>query len=274
MDKQLKLTVLIDNIGACDLKSEWGLSVYITYNGKNYLLDGGTTGTFIDNAEKLGIDIKSVDYAVLSHMHYDHADGLPRFLDSNDHAPLLLREGAAENCYHSYWFWHKYIGMKKGVLTKYADRIRYVSGDYQVEEGVYIIPHKTEGLEKIGKKAHMSVRKGMRYVPDDFSHEQSLVFDTDKGLVIFNSCSHGGADNIIKEVAGTFPGKKIYAIIGGFHLVLTPEGEVRALAKRMEETGIECVVTGHCTGGRAYDILKKELGDKLMQLHCGFTLEI
>ncbi len=55
-------------------------------------------------------------------------------------------------------------------------------------------------------------------VSGDYSHEQSLVVDTEKGPVIFNSCSHGGAANIINEVTQTFPNKKIYGLVGGFHL--------------------------------------------------------
>ena len=47
------------------------------------------------------------------------------------------------------------------------------------------------------------------FIPDDFSHEQSLVIDTAKGLVILNSCSHSGVENIINEVHSTFPDKHI-----------------------------------------------------------------
>ena len=31
-------TILIDNIACGELKGEWGLSIYIEYNGKNILL--------------------------------------------------------------------------------------------------------------------------------------------------------------------------------------------------------------------------------------------
>jgi 7,8-dihydropterin-6-yl-methyl-4-(beta-D-ribofuranosyl)aminobenzene 5'-phosphate synthase len=64
----------------------------------------------------------------------------------------------------------------------------------------------------------MFVRTDSGFKPDDFSHEQSLVLETDMGLIIFNSCSHGGAVNIINEIKSTFPGKHIYGLIGGFHL--------------------------------------------------------
>ena len=110
-------------------------------------------------------------------------------------------------------------------------------------------------------------------LPDDFAHEQSLVFETPKGLVVFNSCSHGGADTIIKEVAATFADRRIIALIGGFHLFMTPEKEVRALAERIRATGIERVYTGHCTGTKAFQILKEELGDQVEQLSTGLVME-
>lgn len=115
--------------------------------------------------------------------------------------------------------------------------------------------------------------KVCRWSPDDFAHEQSLVFDTPEGIVIFNSCSHGGADSIINEVAATFPEKKLLALIGGFHLFNKPAEEVRALAKRIKETGIQYVYTGHCTGKKSYMILKDELGDTVQQLKTGLVME-
>ena len=57
----MKATVLIDNISHEELKGEWGLSILIEYNDKKILLDGGTSGRFIDNAGKLGIDLNDID---------------------------------------------------------------------------------------------------------------------------------------------------------------------------------------------------------------------
>lgn len=108
---------------------------------------------------------------------------------------------------------------------------------------------------------------------DDFSHEQSLVLDTDKGLVIVNCCSHGGVVNIINEVKSTFPGKNVYGIIGGFHLFNKSEKEIRSVAGAILDTGIDFVCTGHCTGKRAYEIMKEELGDRIELLHVGLELE-
>lgn len=267
--------VLIDNVSKDELVSEWGLAFYIEYEGHKILLDAGQSAGFADNAKKLGIDLKEIEYGVLSHGHYDHADGMPTFFANNEKASFYLRKGTAETCYgKKNRFFHHYNGIKKGTLETYADRIVYVEGDYELTKGVYLIPHKTLGLEKIAKKANLYVREHGRWYPDDFAHEQSLVFDTPKGLVIFNSCSHGGADNIINEVAATFPEKEICALIGGFHLYKASEDYIRELAKRIRGTGILKVVTGHCTGEEAYKLLKEELGDTLEQMYTGMTIEI
>lgn len=46
-----------------------------------------------------------------------------------------------------------------------------------------------------------------------------------------------------------------------------------SLADRIKKTGIERIYTGHCTGKKAFDILKRELGDKAQQLYVGLVIE-
>lgn len=269
----MKATVLTDNLAQEGLQGEWGLCVHIDTGKNQILLDTGASSLFLENAKKLGVSIEEVEYAVLSHAHYDHADGMEVFFQENAKANFYLREGSGENCYKKLLFFYKYIGLPKGVLKAFENRITYVSNDFQLCEGVSLIPHKTPDLQKIGKKSGMYVKKGNKKVPDDFSHEQSLVVETEQGLVIFNSCSHGGADHIIEEVKATYPDRKITALIGGFHLFDRPEAEVRALAEGIRATGIEEIYTGHCTGKAAYQVLKEELGDKVHLLKTGLVME-
>lgn len=269
----MKATVLIDNIAKDGLKGEWGLSVFIHQGDTRILLDTGASGNFAANADKLGIPLKKVDYAVLSHAHYDHADGMDKFFSINSKAKFYVSSNCKENCYGKRWIFSKYIGIKRGILEAYKDRIVYVKGDKVIADGVRILSHKTKGLEEKAKKDGLCIKENKKLRPDNFAHEQSLVIDTDSGLVIFNSCCHGGADTVISEVQKSFPNKKIYALIGGFHLYKSSDDEVRALADRIRKTGIEKIYTGHCTGKKAFDILKSELGDKAQQLHVGLVIE-
>lgn len=266
--------VLSDNIADGDFQGEWGLSIYIEYNEKNFLLDTGASDLFVQNANKLGKSIKAVDYAILSHAHYDHSDSMATFFNLNNHAPFFLRKGCKENCYSKKRIFHKYIGLPKHILTDFHDRITYVEEDYEIIPGVYLIPHKTPNLKLIGKRERMYHREHHQWIYDNFSHEQSLVFRTEKGLVIFNSCCHGGVGNIIHEVAKTFPAERVYGIIGGFHLFNKSDEEIDAVIRQIKDAGIKYVCTGHCTGGHAYKILKSNLGDMIHQLKVGMQIEL
>jgi len=269
---ETKLTVIVDNIPNGELRGEWGLSILAEHREKKILADVGGSGLFAENFEKLGLDLDEVDCATLSHAHYDHANGMREFFKRNRRARFYLREAAEENCYKKLLFFQKYIGLPRKILGDYPDRIEKLSGDYELCEGAYLIGHKTAGLEETGRREKMYRKTGKGFVPDDFSHEQSLVLDTEKGLVIINCCCHGGAVNIINEVKSTFPASRVYALIGGFHLFNKSEEEILAVARAIKETGIEYVCTGHCTGRRAYDILKTVLGESLHQLHVGLEM--
>lgn len=266
-------TILIDNISNNpDLTAEWGLSIHIEYQGRKYLLDTGASEMFAQNAEALDIDLSQVEFGVLSHAHHDHADGMDTFFSINPTAPFFLRAGSEENCYGCKDESLDYIGIKKGILETYRDRIRYAEGKVELAPGVYLLGHSTPDLDYCGQRYQMFLKIADQFMYDDFRHEQSLIFDTDKGLIIFNSCCHGGADLIIQEALDAFPGRKVYAIVGGFHLFQTPAGQVKEFARRLEETGVEHVVTGHCTGQEAFDILNDMLGDKVQQMETGLTL--
>lgn len=269
----MKASVLVDNIGCGELKGEWGLSFYIEYEGKKILLDGGGASCLCaENAQRLGLSLADVDFAVLSHAHYDHADGLRAFFEQNASAKLYLQESCRENCYRVKDGHMKYIGIQEGLLETYADRLVRVRGDRKICPGVCVVAHHTPHLEKAGKREQMFLKEGETWITDCFAHEQSLVFQTDGGIVIFNSCSHGGADNIIREVSACFPGQKIRAMVGGFHLHNKTDDYIRALAERIQSTGVEQIYTGHCTGENGVRVLTEELGEKVHQLRVGLEM--
>lgn len=75
----MKITVLTENtisknaeISKLHLQGEHGLSLFIQTQNRNILFDMGQTNLFAKNASLLGIDLQTVDFAILSHGHYDH----------------------------------------------------------------------------------------------------------------------------------------------------------------------------------------------------------
>ena len=269
----MRITVLTDNIESNGLTGEWGLSFYIEYHGRKLLLDAGQSGVFAENAEKLGLSLADVDFAVLSHAHYDHADGMSVFLDRNSRAKLYLQESCRENCYRVKEGRMKYIGIRKGMLEKYRDRLVRVRGDHRLYEGIRLIVHHTPGLEEAGRREKMFLKQDDGWVTDCFAHEQSLVLECPEGIVIFSSCSHGGADNIIREIAAKYPGRRVLAMIGGFHLHNKDDAYIRIFAEKLRRTGVEQIYTGHCTGDNGFRILSGELGGMVHQLYAGLEIE-
>lgn len=310
----LKFTVLTENQEREGLECEHGLSFYIEYKNKKYLLDAGKTEVFMRNAVQLGINLRAVDTAVLSHAHYDHADGFETFFQVNDTAKVFAcAPGKLADCWSVGSESTRYIGIKPEILEKYGQRFCWVSkeseaaddrtvgssdaaddmaagvdgatemtkGVNSLADGVWLVPHSTPNLSEIGARTGMYRRCCADLIPDDFAHEQSLVFETDGGLVIFNSCSHGGVANIVSEVRRAFPKKQIIAYIGGFHLkapgvdaLNCSEQEVEELGRSLLNLGIRQIYTGHCTGKTGYEVLKRVMGDVLQPLYPGLGAEV
>ena len=272
----MKITVLTDNNGHEELDGEWGLSFLIEYGDRKILLDAGATDLFLKNASLLGIDLSDIDFAVLSHAHYDHGNGFVPLFEQNKQVRLYLQKCCGASCYAEKEQQGipqtEYIGLPEELFDTYSSRLVRVEGDYRLADDIYLIPHKEAGRDAIGRREKMYVKTAGGMIPDDFSHEQSLVFDTEKGLVIFNSCSHAGASAIIDEVCETFPGKPVMALLGGFHLYNKTADEVRLFAKRLKDTHAGRVFTGHCTGEDAFRILKEELGDSISQFYAGLKI--
>lgn len=270
----MRITTLIENTATGSLAAEWGLSLLIEHRGRTILLDAGGSDRFLENCRAMNVDLSRVDAAVLSHAHYDHSGGFEAFCRLNDHAPLYLRRSAQENCYSRHGFVRAYIGVQRGMLERMDGRIVRVEGKFAVDDGIWLMPHTQPDMAARGRKAHMYQRLDGRFVPDDFSHEQSLVFETGEGLVIFNSCSHGGVDAILDETAAAFPGRPLRAMVGGFHLFRTPKREVRLLAQKLSRMGTPELYTGHCTGDSAMGVLSEALPGKVHRLETGAVFEL
>ena len=271
MIQRLEMTVLIDNVAEEPLVGEWGLSIMIDADGRRILLDTGASGQFAQNAQRLGIDLSSVDAGVLSHAHYDHSDGLEPFFSLNGAAPFLVREGARENCFGIKDGALRYIGIRAGVLEKYAPRIRYVRGVYEIADDIWLLPHRRADYSAIARRNDLYTVDGGGRRPDDFAHEQSLVIATKRGLVVFNSCSHVGMTNILADIQAMLGRSDVCAYVGGLHLYKMTDAELDALCAEIGQMPIRHIFTGHCTGDHAFQYLKARLGDRIEQFSSGFV---
>ena len=248
----MEITILIENEGRASLRGEHGLSMYLRYKGHTLLLDAGETGDFAQNAALLGCPLEAVEAAVLSHGHHDHGNGFPALLRLNEQIRIFARTTALE--------------------PRYTPRGNY-SGLSDLMRGEFA--HRFELSDSVRE-----IFPGLWLVPDAVDHEQSLVCETADGLVVLNSCCHAGADNIVDDILARFPGKRVRALVGGFHLMgsggvstLGKEPDtVRAMARRLtEELGAE-LYTGHCTGEPAFALLEEAAPDRVRAIHTGDVL--
>ncbi|MDO4796690.1 MAG: 4'-phosphopantetheinyl transferase superfamily protein [Coriobacteriales bacterium] len=282
MPSHLYATVLVDNSDAPGMCCEWGLSLHVRYGQRSVLLDFGQSRAFARNAQALSIDLNSVDIAVLSHAHYDHANGMDAFFRHNDHASLFLSEACTQACWSSKGNTAQphYIGIQDGMLERHAHRLRYVSTRTvtTIAPGIHLVPHTTAGLAQKGERDGMLVARGTTWEPDDFSHELSLVFELDgaqgPALGVFSSCSHAGPAAIVSEVRAAFGNRRIAAFVGGLHLFRANDAHVREVAHALDAAGVRSVWTGHCTGDHALKLLRSELPNRVWPFAPGMRFSV
>lgn len=276
----MKITVLVENTGPSEFKIEHGLSLYIEFNDKKYLLDAGPSDSFFKNAHALSIDLDRVDKAVLSHGHYDHGDGFMVFLNQYKDKVVYGAKNIFDDYYSGSGGSVHYIGLSS-KLKQMKNRFNTISKDTKIDEKIYLILDDVSNTKEIGvqKKLYKKVDDVLQ--PDNFDHELSLVFDTPKGLVICNSCSHAGLESIVDNIKKRL-NKPVYAYVGGLHMKSTKnhietssftEEQIQNLCIFIEKN-IQYVLTGHCTGNVSYDLLKKYLKDRIDFLTTGKTIEI
>lgn len=254
----MKVVTLMENT-ACreDLCFEHGLSLYLETQTHKILFDAGQSAAFRDNAEKLGVDLEKVEFAVLSHGHYDHSGGLRKFLEVNNNAPVYVSCHAFEPHYST----NGYIGMDPALKGNH--RIQFVAEEMVLAEGITLhridaAPMDTAGL--------LVEEKGVRK-PDDFRHEQYLLLEEQGKRILVSGCSHKGILNIVEAFRPDI-------LIGGFHFMkIESEKVLEAAAKKLLEYDT-VYYTGHCTGQKQYDYLKNLMGERLHYIAAGTVLEL
>ena len=112
----MKIINLMENIqGKQDVLSEHGLSFYVEAKGHKLLVDCGQTASFIENANRLQVDLEKIDTVILSHGHYDHSGGILSFAEINPHAKIYLQKSAVLPYYHKTEDEERYIGIDPAI---------------------------------------------------------------------------------------------------------------------------------------------------------------
>jgi len=232
-----------------EYRAEHGLSIYIETGNHKLLFDTGRGGLFLENAEKMGVDLSKVDTAVISHGHYDHGGGLPYFLEINQTAKIYIHKKAFGDYYSSRPDGTAYIGLDKNLQDH--PQIILVDEFLQIDEELSLFSDvKGNELPSLSNKVLLVKEEG-DFVEDPFWHEQNLIIKENGNTVLLAGCAHNGIVNII-ERCKQITGRYADVVIGGFHLFnpSTKASEspqlVAAIAKQLKSTGSQ-YYTCHCT---------------------------
>jgi 7,8-dihydropterin-6-yl-methyl-4-(beta-D-ribofuranosyl)aminobenzene 5'-phosphate synthase len=259
------------------------MSLHITFNGHNILFDTGASGSFARNAERLSVDVASVETAVLSHHHFDHGGGLRCFLDANAKARVHIGAPPGGECFIKLLpFVKKYVGLDRTLMTHCSDRFKIVEKPDEILPDVFVFPRVSGPCPRPAGNKRLFVRRDGKLTPDDFAHEIVMAIRESNKLVIFTGCSHNGVLNMVDAAAREFDGIPVKAVIGGFHLVASPpfnfmagtRREVEDLAKKVLDYPVEHTYTGHCTGKKAFAVLKAVMGGHITDLRTGSCFEV
>jgi len=192
---KVRIHVVVDNYAERGLLSAWGLSLYVETSNVRILFDFGPDPHILEyNSKKLGLDPKSLDFAVLSHYHVDHFGGAA------------------------------YVAQEVPGLTTYVPpgpQARLVSlglNPVVVEHSIAPAP----GVFIAGP-----MRAGFMF------YEIALLLTAPAALapVLVVGCSHPGVVKVVK-LCERIAGQKLFAVVGGMHMPSLSELEY--LAKRVE----------------------------------------
>ena len=222
--KKVELKIVYDN-NAFDpeLKTTWGFACHIDTGEAKILFDiGGDPKILLANMDRLGIAIGEIETIVLSHIHGDYIGGLPGVLNENSRVDIYVPASFPDDF--------------KSRVKAYGSNLIEVHGALKICEGVMTTGELGSGII-----------------------EQSLIVNSQRGLVVVTGCAHPGIANIV-ETTIQLTKRDVYLVVGGFHLGGATKEEILSVVERVRSLGVTNVAPCHCSGDLARRIFKDSFG--------------
>ena len=254
-----RVTILYDAFGGKrGLTHDWGFAALVEYGGKRILFDTGNNGeTFAQNVRALGVDLRRLDFVVISHRHGDHTSGLSHVLRVNPQVKIYAPRdnfGVFGAALPSTFY------RRDATLP---DSMRYFDGNPPAElsfgtawpgANIQWVDTLTEVAPGVTLISTVSRTPGTLEL-----RELSLAVRGPKGLLLLVGCSHPGIETILQ--ASRPVGNRVHIIFGGLHLVTSPDTAIARLASALrEQWRVDRIAPGHCTGEPGFAALERVFG--------------
>lgn len=278
MQPSLRLTILCENTVGRPIAAigEHGFACLIERGADTYLFDTGQGLGLLQNARALKKDLARVSTVVLSHGHYDHTGGLPDLLRLTGEIEVVAHPDIFSERYWAGLGPRRFIGIpyQRPYLENLGCRFRFTSSFTPLAPGLWVtgeIPRR-HPLEK-GDANMVMIEANGRETIDPLSDDLSLVIDAPRGLVVVLGCAHAGLINILHHVRAKTGREKIYAIVGGTHLMAASDALFEETVRALDEFGVEKIAAAHCTGLPRAAQLQARFGARFVFATVGTQLE-
>lgn len=254
--RDLKITLLSTMLADGKELGEWGFAALVEVDGRRLLVDTGAhTDVVLKNAQTLGIDLTTIPEIVLTHHHWDHVGGL-----------LTLREAVRKNAPEALARVHVGEGafLSRTSVTPgiEGNALLLVKPDYEKSGGVFVTHAKPvelyPGVWLTGPvpRPHRErnwmpgsrIKTTGGLVEDNLPEDQTLLFDTEAGLVALFGCGHAGIINTLEYARTVVRPARIHAVIGGIHVFNASDETLQWTAEKLAGFGVDHFIGAHCTG--------------------------
>jgi 7,8-dihydropterin-6-yl-methyl-4-(beta-D-ribofuranosyl)aminobenzene 5'-phosphate synthase len=243
---------------------------------RTVLFDVGPYGdVWLDNAERLGVDLAAIETVFLSHWHWDHSGGLPAVVEAIADTRRAAGLAAPIVDLHPDRPDQRGIQSAGGAFVMLPEEPTFAAlelagatielhpDDHVFGGGRFLgsgAIERTTSYEA-GLVGHHSFRFGAGPDGSDVVVADPLIMDErflaaevrGRGVTVLSACSHAGIVNACLGAQQRFPGAPIDVVLGGYHLAGGPM-EPR-IAPTVDDLATliapRIVAPGHCTGWRA-----------------------
>src|SRR5713101_2881906 len=201
-----RVTILYDSFGKSPtLTMDWGFAALVEYGGKHILFDTGNNAQIFEhNVKAVGVDLRNLDFVVMSHRHGDHMGGLAYLLKVNPTVKIYApreRSGVYGDDQPSSTWYRKdpSLPAEQRYYSGAPPEIIHM-GEAWPSANFQLIDKKTEIASGMYLIALVSDKPGTLEL-----RELSLAIRTPDGLVLVVGCSHPGVEHIVQEASAIDP---------------------------------------------------------------------